>query len=119
MPGGARPACRWPAPSRGARGRARDAGELLQLAAREAEALAREVVEADEAEPLVGPLREEVPGEVAEHLAAEGFLAREPAEQAVEQPGAEVAVEAAPLLRGGDLEELGRHDVGSHGVGEG
>ena len=97
----------------------RHVGELLQLAAREAQALAREVVEADEAETLVGPLREEVPGEVAEHPPAEGFLPRQPAEQAVEQPGAEVAVEAAPLLRGGDLEELGRHDVGGHDRGEG
>ena len=97
----------------------RDTGNLLQLTARETQALAREVVEPDEAEALVGPLRKEVTGEAAEHLAAEGFLAREPAEQAVEQAGAEVAVEVAPLLRGGDLEELGRHHVGGHEVGEG
>ena len=97
----------------------RDAGELLQLTARETQALARKVVEPDEAEALVGPLGKEVTGETAEHLAAEGFLPREPAEQAIEQAGAEVAVEVAPLLRGGDLEELGRHDVGGHDRGEG
>src|SRR5438445_86619 len=92
----------------------RNTCELLQLAAREAETLVSEVVEADEAETLVGPLREEVLGEAAENPAAEGFLARQPAEQAVEQLGAEIAVQAAPLLCGGDLEELGRHDVGRH-----
>ena len=40
-------------------------------------------------------------GEAAENPAAEGFLARQPAEQAVEQLGAEMAVQAAPLLCGG------------------
>src|SRR3989442_10232154 len=49
----------------------------------------------------VRDLREEVLGEAAENPAAEGFLARQPAEQAVEQLGAEMAVQAAPLLCGG------------------
>ena len=59
----------------------------------------------------MGAAQEEGAGEAAEHPAAERLLAREAAEERVEQLGAEGAVEAAALLRGGRREELGGDDV--------
>jgi len=73
------------------------ARELLQLAAREAEALPRVVVEAEEAEAVMRAPAKEGPGEAAEHPAAERFPAREAAEEWIEQLGAEAPVELALL----------------------
>jgi len=89
----------------------RHAGELLELAAGEAEALARPVVEPGEAEALMGAALEERTGEAAEGAAAERLLAAEAAEEPVEDRGGRVAIEVAPLARRRRDEELGRYDV--------
>jgi len=83
-------------------------GQVLQLAAGEAEAFARVVVEPDEAEAVMAAAEEQRRGEATEDAAAEGLLAREAAEKAVEQLGAEVPVEPAVVVGG---EELGCDQV--------
>ena len=72
--------------------------ELLQLAARESEALPGVVVEPGEPEAAVRAPQEEGPGQAAEHAAAERFLTRQAAEEAIEQLGAKPAIEPPPLL---------------------
>jgi hypothetical protein len=89
----------------------RHAGELLELAAGEAEALARPVVEPGEAEALLGAALEERTGEAAEDAAAERLLAAEAAEEPVEDRRRRVPVEVAPLSGRRRDEELGRYDV--------
>ena len=89
----------------------RHAGELLELAAGEAEALARPVVEPGEAEAPMGAALEERTGEAAEDATAERLLATEAAEELVEDRRRRVPVEVAPLAVRREDEELGRHDI--------
>ncbi len=89
----------------------RHASELLELAAGEAEALARPVIEPGEAEALMGAALEERTGEAAEDAAAERLLA---AEETVEDRRRRVPVEVAPLAGRRRDEQLGRYGFG-HG----
>lgn len=91
--------------------RAAHAADLLELAAGDAEALARVVVDADEAEPEVGATEEERPGEAAEDAATEGLLTGEATEQRIEQLDAQVTVQAAALPGTGRDEELRRDEI--------
>ena len=63
-----------------------------------AETLARVVIDPDEPQMLVRAPVKEGPGETAKHAATERLLAREAAQQRVEQLGAERAIEPAALL---------------------
>jgi hypothetical protein len=89
----------------------RHAGELLELAAGDAERLAGVVVEADESEALVRAPAEEGMSQAAEDAAAERFLAGQAAEKRVEQLGAAIAVEVTPFLTGGRIEKLWRDEI--------
>ena len=88
-----------------------DAGQVLQLAPREAQTLAGVVVEPGEPQALVGAPLEEGPGEAAEDAAAKRLLAGEAAKQRVEQLGAEGAIEVPAFLRGRRNEELGGDQI--------
>src|SRR5207253_268234 len=80
----------------------RDARELLHLARGEGEPFAGVVSQTGEAEPVVVATREEAPREPADDAAADGLLAREAAEVAVELEGAEVPVDVTPVDRIGE-----------------
>ena len=100
-----------------------DAREILQLAAGQTETFRCVIVDTHEAEPEVRAAAEEGPGEATEDAAAEGFLAAEAAEEWVDELGAEIAIEAAALLRRRRVEHLRWDEVRKqqgrvHTVGE-
>ena len=97
----------------------RDPRERLQLARREAQALAREVAETREPERVLPAPAEEVPRKGAEHPAPAGFLAGETSQVAVEQ-SRRCAATKAPALLGRRRDERRRgDDVRGRGVGGG
>ena len=80
--------------------------ELLQLAARETQRLPGVIVEPNEPEALVAVAEKEGMDEATEDAAAESLLPSETTEERVEDVRAEVAVEAASLLRGRWIEKF-------------
>jgi hypothetical protein len=78
----------------------------LQLAARETQRLPGVIVEPNEPEALVAVAEKEGMDEATEDAAAESLLPSETTEERVEDVRAEVAVEAASLLRGRWIEKF-------------